>query len=618
MKGNKRPPIDWKQMLSKIGAIILMSATFCLLVWGITEADKPVYEDYEEEDYATFCAMVEAYQVDKVWYNRTGEWMYFTCYNEETRGKSLEERREYKYKDEDKIKCMFPDTVNFREWLLQHDVILEVYKASEVMQTTISLLPSVVLLIFLVYLLVVMSKRMGLSGSPLDDIDSTSANKNDKRFSDVIGHDEVLTDLKFLVNLLQQPEKAKEIGIELPRGLLLSGPPGTGKTLIAKAVAGETKLPFLYMNASSFVEMYVGMGAKRVRELFKKAEKKAPCILFIDELDAVGRSRKGDDNSERRQTLNALLQELDGYKPNLGIFVMGATNDSTVLDKALVRAGRFDREIIISPPKDYLARKELLEYYLKDSPLADDVDLELFAKETTGFTGADIRTVVNEAALISLNTGDTEVATTPLITMSALEEALDKRITKGNRTTRETKEKERERVAYHEAGHAVMTWLEGRPIARATINGSTSGVGGFVLRSDKEDAFTTREDIEADIRIAYAGRAVEEIKYTAAHTSTGASSDIQQATRLISAYVLSYGFTEEAGLLSVEALTEIQVDMGRVPYEIIQKYSAEFFKQCQKQIQDKWVLVEKVAALLLDKETVSGDEVVECIKQIEG
>ena len=427
---------------------------------------------------------------------------------------------------------------------------------------------------------------------------------SDVRFDDIIGQSEVVNDLKFITKVLKSPQKYSGKGVEVPHGILLSGPPGTGKTMIAKAIAGEAGVPFIYANASNFVEVYVGVGAKRVRQLFRQARKNAPCIVFIDEIDSLGKRHGQKTGSEEARTVNALLQEMDGFNRRDGIFIIAATNSSKSLDDALVRAGRFDREVIINPPKDWEIRQDLFRSYLKDKPLSDDVDLAGFAKQTAGFTGADIKAVCNEAGIIAM------MAEKEYIDAASLEEALDKKIFKGNHSADDSNNKvskDRETVAYHEAGHAVMSYLRGQTIARASIIGTTSGVGGAVINEEHAGNLYTKEDLENQVMVAYAGRASEQIKF--GKVTTGASNDITQATGIIVKYLEAYGFDDDFGLLDVSVLQESHVINSSDMTVKMSELSRKLYKNTLDLLNEHYNLVTVLAEKLLEKRSLQGDEI---------
>lgn len=435
---------------------------------------------------------------------------------------------------------------------------------------------------------------------------SSMIEKSDVRFTDVIGLDEILDDVKFIVEMLKNPNLGEKTGAKLPKGILFSGDPGVGKTLIAKAIAGEADVPFIYVNASSFVEMFVGLGAKRVRDVFEAARQNLPCIVFIDEIDAVGGKRSSrNNNGESDQTLNALLQEMDGFSTREGLFVIGATNLPDKLDRALVRAGRFDRKLEINPPRDWRVRSELFSHYLKGKPLCDDVNIEVLSRQTVGFTGADISAIVNEASIISaMHDG---VA----LSLADLETAIDKHLFKGNRVDREEQKEDKQLVAYHEAGHAVMSYLLGIPIARASIVGMTSGVGGAVFQQEMDTHFLTNEDFRNKIMVQYAGRASEEIKFK--RVSIGASNDITQATNLIMGYIQKYGFDKDFGLLDMDVLRDNTLIEAETLLTKMSKMSNDLYEETLKLLADNYELVERLAVKLLELESLTSDAILEIL-----
>lgn len=409
------------------------------------------------------------------------------------------------------------------------------------------IIPLLIVFIFFFYVRKTMS-TVSPSVSGVQD-----AKKSEDTFADVIGHDEIIEDLKQYIGILQNSDKLKKNHIRQPKGLLLTGSPGTGKTLLAKALAGEANVPFMYLNSSSVIDRYVGMGASNIRATFKKAREIAPCILFIDEIDAIGCSRENNSgrNSEDDKTLLALLQEMDGFADMAGVLVIGATNCPDKLDPALKRTGRFDREIHILPPRDKATRLKLLEHYTKDLSLSNDVDLEALAAQLDGFTGADIAYICNEAAIIAISKANSDEY--QLVT-NDFTEAVDKLLLKGNKRLAVVNKHDQIITAYHESGHAIAAILLGHKVIRATIHSSTSGVGGFVMQGSSENQMQTKQELEDQIRICYAGRASEYIKFKSDGITTGASNDIQKATSYIKAMVSSFGYDEESGLLDYAQL----------------------------------------------------------------
>lgn len=551
----------------------------------------------KEVTYNEFKKLVKEHKVDTVYYEASTEEMRFTLYNKHTKGKTKKEIEDekYTYPKEDWRLTQYPAGETFREDMLKAGVNLEVRTFEPV---TVKILSTLLTLFFPILFLVLLWNIFSLQfirGGKSYELTTNI----DTRFSDVIGHDEVIKDLKFLVKLMREPEKYSDEDVNIPRGVLFSGEPGTGKTLLARAIAGESNVPFYYVNASNFIEIYAGTGAKRVRALFKQARKTQPCIIFIDEIDAIGCQRgKVHGTSEDTQTLNALLQEMDGFDKDLKILIIGATNNAERLDKALVRSGRFDRQIIISPPANADERIELLKYFLRNKKLDESVDLEVLSKQMIGYTGADINSVVNEAELIRLSNEQ------EFITMDALEEAFDKKIMKGNRKKDARRDRDLNIVAYHEAGHAVVSYLLDMEIARATIIQTTSGIGGAVIHQESDNLLKTKEDYENRVKVCYGGRASEEIKFS--QITTGASSDITQATRVLDEYINRLGFDKEFGLIDMSVLNEDKVTVEDKSVETIKWYSVKLYKDTVELLKNNYNLVELIAKELLDKETISG------------
>lgn len=421
----------------------------------------------------------------------------------------------------------------------------------------------------------------------------------------VAGNAEAKSMVEDIIAFIRDPEKYSSVGARMPKGLLLYGPPGTGKTLMAKAIAGEAGVPFYAMSGSDFVQMYVGVGASRVRSLFNKAKKSEKAVIFIDEIDAIGKKRARNvsaSNDERDQTLNALLTEMQGFHENQGIIVIGATNRLDTLDEALLRPGRFDRHIEIGLP-DVNARKQILSLYAKDKPLSEDVDLEELAKSTVYFSGAMLENLLNEAAILAANEKDscihkkhidkafyTVVAGAPKMDRSYITE-LDRKIT-----------------AYHEAGHALVTTLllPEHYISRVTIIPSVRGAGGFNLSIPKDTMFQTKRQIKANIQVLLAGRAAEELIFGSGEVTTGASNDIQEASRMIVNYINKFGMDNEMGLFSLEVLNE------GYDNELVTKCRNQMnglYEDTKKLLKDNLPLLENIAKELLDKESLSGEDI---------
>ncbi len=437
-------------------------------------------------------------------------------------------------------------------------------------------------------------------------------------FNDVAGADEAKEELAEVVEFLQHPKKFNDIGARIPKGVLLFGPPGTGKTLLAKAVAGEAGVPFFSISGSDFVEMFVGVGASRVRDLFAQAKKNAPCIVFIDEIDAVGRQRGaglGGGHDEREQTLNQLLVEMDGFAANEGIIIIAATNRPDILDPALLRPGRFDRQIVVDKP-DVKGRLAILQVHTKGKPIAKDVDLDVLARRTPGFTGADLSNLVNEAALLSARRNKREIA------MGELEESIERVMAGPERKSKVMSEDEKKLTAYHEGGHALVGMMlkHADPVHKVTII-PRGRAGGYTLMLPKEDrSYATRSELLDRLKVAMGGRVAEEI--TLNEISTGASQDIQQASRIVRSMIMQYGMSDVLGPIAYGEGSEHQVFLGRdfasqrnyseeVAGEIdkeVHRYMEEAYDECKKILIENRDKLELIAQALMDKETLTAAE----------
>lgn len=543
------------------------------------------YQEYED--------LLEAGDIDTVTYEPSENYMYISLHNDKTRKMTVKEREEYISPVDECKKVYYPAGEDFRKELLEKGVLV---KKSET--TFVNMIGQYSSLLFQLALILVMLKMFSnmslMKGSTLLEAEADDINVT---FDDVIGHDEVKADLK---QLIKQMKSDNADFRNLTHGILFEGGAGTGKTMLAKAVAKEAGFSFVSVNSSSLIQLYVGAGAKRVRDAFAKAREKAPCIIFFDEIDAIGTKRGSTrGTAENDQTINALLAEMDGFSDRGNIFVIAATNRVADLDPALVRSGRFDRTIKIEAPTKWETRQELFDHYLKGYKLEADVDTESLAKQTAGFSGADIAAVCRESGMIMFGRdGET-------ICQADLEEAIDKIVFKGNRSSEEHGET-LEIVAYHEAGHAVMNLLSGKPVARISIMGMTSGVGGAVFQSDEGKVFHTKESIEQEVKILYAGRASEEIKFGREHITDGASNDITEATKLLVNYLTRFGFGE--GLVDYSVLSSANVSDNSVS-EKVSKLSAQFYCETVEKLNENYDKVEQLAKKLLEVKTLSGSEV---------
>lgn len=432
-----------------------------------------------------------------------------------------------------------------------------------------------------------------------------NSEKVETKFSDVAGIDEVKEELMEVVDFLKTPERFLQTGARAPKGVLLLGNPGTGKTLLAKAVAGESNANFFTMSGSEFVEMYVGVGAARVRDLFKKAKTDSPSIIFIDEIDAVGGKRSSGPNrsdSEREQTLNQLLVEMDGFDTDSKVIVMAATNREDMLDSALLRAGRFDRKINVTPP-DLKGRTEILAIHSKNKKLSSDVSLEAIAKITAGFVGADLANLVNEAAILASRKNSSE------ITMEDFDDAIDKIGLGLGKKGRIIKPQEKKLLAYHEAGHALMAELleDADPVHKVTIV-SRGSAGGFMMPLPEEKLVTTSKELIAQIKVLFGGRASEEIVFN--DISTGAYSDIKKATEIARTYIEKVGMNNNIGPVNIENENYYSSDitMREVDLEIREMLGKEY-RQTIEILKENREKLDKIAELLVEKETITGEEV---------
>ena len=580
----------------------LMIIIIAISLIAITILDVAIYETNvpEETTTAEFFESLKAGDVDTIYYDKSAEMMRYTLLNDETRDMTPEERESYHYEKSDWRQTLFIGGDDFRrDMLVDYGVNLRIQTFEPMMSGVWSLIFSFVMII-VVFVMVFTLVQGGMNQKKFDSIQG----QVHTTFKDVVGQDEVLDDLQFIVQMMRG-EQLDTLGARIPKGVLLSGPPGTGKTLIARAVAGEAGVPFFSANASEFIDMYVGVGPKTVRTLFKQARKHKPCVVFIDEIDAVASTRGAHGTtSEDNKTVNALLQEMDGFNKETGIFVIAATNNPDSLDPAIVRAGRFDRQVIVNPPRDWHVRQKLFDLYIKDT--ACEADVENLAKQTVGFTGADINAVVNEAKLVAAMKNKTA------LDAECFETAIDKKVFKSNRSGAARHKRDIEIAAYHEAGHAVMNYLAEMPIARASIIGSTSGVGGAVFQADKDSSqFSTKDEYEWQIKICYAGRASEIESF--GEFTDGAGSDITQATKLIYAYCCKFGMSREFGLLDIDVLKTITP--FAVPNELMQQLSKRFMNEAQMLIHDNYRLVRAIAEELLANETISGDTIYDIIKK---
>lgn len=440
-------------------------------------------------------------------------------------------------------------------------------------------------------------------------------------FKDVAGQDEAKESLEEIVDFLHNPEKYKKIGAKQPKGALLVGPPGTGKTLLARAVAGEANVTFLSLSGSDFEEVYVGVGASRVRDLFKQATQNAPCIVFIDEIDAVGKSRN-DNSNYSEQTLNQLLSEMDGFDASLGVVILAATNRPEVLDKALLRPGRFDRRIIVERP-DLIGRENILKVHVRDVTLGDDVDLHKIALATSGTAGADLANIVNEAALRAVKLGRDKVIHEDLM------EAIEVIIAGKEKKDRILSEKEKKMVAYHEVGHALAAALQknAEPVQKITIVPRTMGALGYTLTTPEDEKFiNTKDEMLAEIVVFLAGRAAEEIKFKT--SSAGASNDIERASKMARTMVTQLGMSETFDMMALESIQNRYLDgravmlcsdstAAKVDEEVLQIIK-DSHKKAIELLSENIEALDKISEFLVEKESITGEEFMNILNEING
>ncbi len=492
----------------------------------------------------------------------------------------------------------------------------------EIPDTTSAVAMNVILtflpIAFFVGMIVWMTKRMSKGGGMMGIGKSNAKMYVEKQtgvtFKDVAGQDEAKESLQEVVDFLHNPGKYTSVGAKLPKGALLVGPPGTGKTLLAKAVAGEAKVPFFSLSGSAFVEMYVGVGASRVRDLFKQAQQMAPCIIFIDEIDAIGKSRDNQmgGNDEREQTLNQLLAEMDGFESNKGLVLLAATNRPEILDPALLRPGRFDRRIIVEKP-DLKGRVEVLKVHSKDVKMDETVNLEEIALATSGAVGSDLANMINEAAINAVKHGRNAVC------QSDLFEAVEVVLVGKEKKDRIMSQEERRIVSYHEVGHALVSALQkdAEPVQKITIVPRTMGALGYVMQTPEEEKFlNTKKELQAMLVGLLAGRAAEEVVFDT--VTTGASNDIEKATSVARAMITQYGMSEKFGLIGLESIQNRYLD-GRPVSNCGQQTASEIDEEVMKMLKDayeeaKQLLrdhrqsLDRIAAFLIEKETITGKE----------
>lgn len=570
---------NWKRILIGILCLIIISN---VTTYFIDKNNQP-----EEVNYNEFSELLEDKKVEEVYIDFSRST--FT----------------YKLKDKDDLYVTDnPRKEGFKEGLLTSDVkVLESDNAGA--KSNYFLIFQVLIWGFIIFFLV---RTMNVGNINIED---KSEEKSNITFADIAGNKEAKSEMKTIVEFIQNKEKYEKIGAKLPKGAIFYGPPGTGKTLLAKAIAGETNSAFYSVNASEFVEKFVGVGAGRIRKLFKTAKKNGPAVIFIDEIDAIGGQRGTDGNSEREQTLNQLLSELDGFELSDDIFVIAATNRLDKLDSALIRPGRFDKHISIPNPTTE-ERLEILELYAKKINLEDDVDLKKLSKVTINMAGAALESLVNESAIIAVEKGKTKVSD------AELEESYLKLVMQGNLKENQQehrREEEIKLVAWHEAGHAVMSLRHGMNVPITTILSSTTGAGGITFSTHKKEGLFSKKEMQEYVKMLYAGRVCEYLLYNndESKVTIGASSDIKQASRIIHDYIALYGLNDKLGMFSPTALDERSINPLVIDESIA--LSKKLYDETLSYLTEHKALIEKVANALIELNTIDESQLKEIVKE---
>ena len=596
--------------------LILFFAMFCGIIWYMNKNSKTdsgyTIVDFQAEVSEDLIGSVEIYQNKEI---PTGT-VYITY-------RQTNEEKEFYVSDVNKVQQIIMSKGNGNIRLELHDVSGQ--------SNVWTWLPTVVLIVVLLVVVMIFMANMsgaggggGAGGGKMMNFGKSRAhmsNENDQKytFKDVAGLEEEKEDMAEIVDFLRNPKKYNTLGARIPKGVLLEGPPGTGKTLLAKAVAGEAGVPFFSISGSDFVEMFVGVGASRVRDLFEDAKKNAPCIVFIDEIDAVARKRGsglGGGHDEREQTLNQMLVEMDGFGTNEGIIVLAATNRVDILDPAILRPGRFDRKVMVGRP-DIKGREEILRVHVRNKPLSDDVDLHEIARTTAGFAGADLENLMNEAAICAAKQNRQFIK----------KEDVDKCFVKigigGEKKSRLVPEKERKITAYHESGHAILFHLlsEVGPVHLVSIIPNGRGAGGYTMPLPENDnVFMTKKHMLQDIMVSFGGRIAEELIF--GDITTGASADIKQATQTAQAMVVKYGMSEKVGLINYEVNSEEEVFLGRdlgharnysekvaaMIDKEVRRIMDECYQEAKLIIESHIDVLHRCAAALLEKERINRAE----------
>ena len=596
--------------------LILFFAMFCGVIWYVNKNSKAddgyTIVDFQAEVSEGLIGSVEIYQNKEI---PTGT-VYITY-------RQTNEEKEFNVSDVNQVQRIVQNKGDGNIRMELHDISGQ--------SNVWTWLPTVVLIVVLLVVVMIFMANMsgaggggGAGGGKMMNFGKSRAhmsNENDQKytFKDVAGLVEEKEDMAEIVDFLRNPKKYNTLGARIPKGVLLEGPPGTGKTLLAKAVAGEAGVPFFTISGSDFVEMFVGVGASRVRDLFEDAKKNAPCIIFIDEIDAVARKRGsglGGGHDEREQTLNQMLVEMDGFGTNEGIIVLAATNRVDILDPAILRPGRFDRKVMVGRP-DVKGREEILRVHVRNKPLSDDIDLHEIARTTAGFAGADLENLMNEAAICAAKQNRQFIK----------KEDVDKSFVKigigGEKKSRLVPEKERRITAYHESGHAILFHLlsEVGPVHLVSIIPNGQGAGGYTMPLPENDnVFMTKKHMLQDIMVSFGGRIAEELIF--GDITTGASADIKQATQTAQAMVVKYGMSEKVGLINYEVNSEEEVFLGRdlgharnysekvaaMIDKEVRRIMDECYLEAKQIIVSHMDVLHRCAAALLEKERINRAE----------
>ena len=589
--------------------LLVMLFNFIAMPWISEHQIKDV-------DYNTFVTMTEQGEVGRVEIQEQSNRILFTSSDEKTVYKT----------------AMVPD-----DGLVQRLLDAGVSTTGEEIEQTstlVSILAWVLPIIIFVALGQYMSRKMmekmgGGGNSMMFNMGKSNAkvyvpSTDGIRFSDVAGEDEAKENLAEIVDYLHNPQKYSDVGASMPKGVLLVGPPGTGKTMLAKAVAGEAEVPFFSMSGSEFVEMFVGMGASKVRDLFRQAKEKAPCIVFIDEIDAIGKKRDGQlgGNDEREQTLNQLLTEMDGFEGNTGVIILAATNRPDSLDPALTRPGRFDRRIIVDKP-DLKGRVEILKVHSKDVKMDETVDLDAIALATSGAVGSDLANMINEAAINAVKEGR------EFVSQKDLFESVEVVIAGKEKKDRLLSPQEKKIVSYHEVGHALVTALSknAEPVQKITIVPRTMGSLGYTMQVPEEEKYLmSKEELMTRVYTLLGGRAAEEIVFNS--VTTGASNDIERATKLVRNMITLYGMSDRFGLMGLETVENQYLD-GRTVLNCSDRTAAEVddevkvvlkaaYGKVKEMLAQNREVLDKVADFLIEKETITGKEFMEIFNEVKG